>query len=68
MLALLLLFGLLDGHPVLGWLAHLGGLGTRMQGFLAGVLRPGDVAWFLAGTAGFLVLTHAALRARRIHG
>jgi len=44
------------------------GLPARSAGFFTGVVRLGDVAYFVAGTALFLVLAHAALRARRING
>jgi hypothetical protein len=44
------------------------GFGPRSAGFFAGTIRLGDVAYFCAGTAGCLILAHAALLAKRING
>lgn len=53
------------------WLFPIGqalGLGPRLLPFLGGEVRLGNVAYLLAMTAGFLVMAHSAILARRIHG
>ncbi|MFW5751218.1 MAG: ABC transporter permease [Planctomycetota bacterium] len=81
--AYVITFGLLLGLALLGLLADdsaggatglfasLGrgfGLGPRFAGFVRGMPRLADIAWFLAMTLGCLVLAHGSLRARRTHG
>jgi ABC-2 type transport system permease protein len=67
-LVLFLIFSAIgtDGWP--GAIAHFIGLTSRSDGFFSGEVRLGDIAYFLAGTAAWLVLAHSVLRARRIHG
>ena len=57
--------------PVPGWFFHLSdniGIGTRLGRMLSGDLRSGDIAYFIGGSAVFLLLSHSALMTRRIHG
>ncbi len=67
-LAVLLLLGVLAGDGPLGTLGSALGLTARAAPFFAGEIRLGNTAYFLGGTAAFLILTHGALRARRLHG
>lgn len=67
-LAVLLLLGVLAGDGPLGSLGSALGLTARAAPFFAGEIRLGNTAYFLGGTAAFLILTHGALRARRLHG
>ena len=67
-LAVLILLGLMAGDGPLGAVGTAVGLTSRSGPFFAGEIRLGHVAYFLGGTAAFLLLTHGALRARRLHG
>jgi hypothetical protein len=49
-------------------LNHSFGLLDRWSPFLDGEIILANLLWFLACIAGFLILAHAALTARRIHG
>ena len=64
----LLLLTFSDQYPLMKPLYTIFAVLPRVQHFLAGEIRLGDVAWFLAASATFLLLSHAALCARRIHG
>jgi ABC-2 type transport system permease protein len=67
-IAVLILVGLGERDA---WIFPLGqaiGLGPRLEPFLRGEVRLGNVAYLLALTAGCLVMAHSALLARRIHG
>jgi ABC-2 type transport system permease protein len=67
-IAVLLLVGVAGTDS---WLHPLGqaiGLGPRIDPFLSGEVRLGNVVYLLAMTAAFLVLGHSAIMARRIHG
>jgi ABC-2 type transport system permease protein len=66
--ALLYLVGLGSHSGPMAAANRLFGLMDRWQPFLAGQIVLADLLWFIAGITGFLVLAHAALRARRIHG
>jgi ABC-2 type transport system permease protein len=53
------------------WIFPLGqaiGLGPRLEPFLRGEVRLGNVVYLVSVSAGCLVLAHSALLARRIHG
>lgn len=65
---ILLLLTFTEQYPLLKPLHATFAVLPRVQRFLAGEIRLADVAWFLAATATFLLLSHAALCARRIHG
>ncbi len=67
-LAVLLLLGVLSGDGPLGGVGSALGLTARAAPFFQGEVRLGSVGYFLGGTGMFLVMTHGALRARRIHG
>ena len=67
-IAVLLIIGLAGSES---WLHHVGdalGLGVRSGPFFRGEVRLGNVLYFTCGTAACLLLAHAALCARRIHG
>lgn len=64
----LLLLTFTEPYPLLQPVHALFAILPRAQRFLAGEVRLADAAWFLAATATFLLLSHAALCARRIHG
>lgn len=67
-IAVLILVGIPERDA---WMYPLGqaiGLGPRLAPFVNGEVRLGNVAYLLAMTAGFLVMAHSALLARRIHG
>ena len=72
-LALFFLFSIVgqQGSAVwapLAWAGSILGLSERLWRMLAGDLRLADVTWFIATSGCWLVLAHAALRARRHHG
>lgn len=67
-IAVLVLVGLGAGDGWYGRLAAGMGLGPRAAPFFQGELRLGDAAWFVCGSAGFLVLAQGVLQARRLHG
>lgn len=67
-IAVLLLAGLSLRGGALHGLGEAIGLGERIAPFMRGEVRLGGVAYFLAGTAACLVMSHGALLARRIHG
>lgn len=64
----LLLLTFTEQYPVLKPVHAALAMLPRAQRFLSGEVRLADVAWFVAATATFLLLSHAALCARRIHG
>ncbi len=64
----LILVGMGGNDGALGALSAAIGITERTRAAFAGELRLGDVAYFLAASAGLLVLAHAALCARRLHG
>jgi ABC-2 type transport system permease protein len=66
--AYVLTFGGIDRDA---WMYPLGqaiGLGPRLEPFLRGEVRLGNVAYLLAMTGACLVMAHSAILARRIHG
>jgi ABC-2 type transport system permease protein len=67
-IAVLILVGIAARDSWLHGAGEAIGLGERLAPFLAGEVRLGAVAYFLAGGAGCLVLAHSALLARRING
>ena len=64
----LLLLTFTESYPLLKPLHLTFAVLPRVQHFLAGEIRLADVVWFVAASATFLLLAHAALCARRIHG
>jgi ABC-2 type transport system permease protein len=56
-----------DDGP-LGPIGRAIGLHQRSSGFFTGQVRLGDALYFICGTSVFLVLAHASLTARRVHG
>jgi ABC-2 type transport system permease protein len=67
-IAVLLLIGIPERDA---WLYPIGqsiGLGPRLEPFLRGEVRVGNVAYLMAMTLACLVMAHSALLARRIHG
>lgn len=67
-IAILVMLGVLAGP---GWHGAIGesmGLTSRSGPFFRGEVRLGGVIWFVSLTAAALVMAHAALTARRIHG
>ena len=67
-LAVLILLGFLGQNPVFGPLGQALGLTPRVDPFFRGEIRLGNVMYLGAMTAACLVLAHASLCARRIHG
>ncbi len=67
-IAVLLLVSAVGHAGVLGWINQAFSLMDRARPFFSGEIRVAGITWFLAGTAAFLTLAHAALCARRIHG
>lgn len=67
-IAVLMLVGVGEENTVLGAIGDRIGLAERTRHFFAGRIRSGDAAFFIGTTAGLLVLAHAALKARRLHG
>lgn len=67
-IGVLFLLGVGQEGTVIGHLDQALGLARRSGAFFRGQIVLGDLCWFIASTAGFLLLTHAALSARRIHG
>lgn len=67
-IAVLLLVGMGQEGTTLGLVNEAIGLTGRTRHFFEGRIRSGDTAYFVGGTVAFLVLAHAALRSRRIHG
>jgi ABC-2 type transport system permease protein len=65
---LLLLVDLGGQDSALHPLGQAIGLISRTRRFFAGEVRLGDVAYFFGAAFAFLMLAHASLRARRIHG
>ncbi len=67
-IAVLILVGIPERDA---WLFPIGqaiGLGPRLEPFLRGEVRLGNVVYLLAMAAACLVLAHSAILARRIHG
>ena len=67
-IAVLILVGIAERDT---WMYPFGqalGLGPRLEPFLRGEVRLGNVAYLLAMTSAFLVMAHSAILARRIHG
>jgi ABC-2 type transport system permease protein len=67
-LAVLILLGFLEQNPVFGPLGQAIGLTPRVSPFFSGEIRLGNVLYLGAMTSACLVLAHASLCARRIHG
>ncbi len=67
-IAVLMLVGVGQDGTLLGAIGDRIGLSERTRHFFAGRIRAGDTVFFLGATAGLLVLAHAALKARRLHG
>jgi ABC-2 type transport system permease protein len=67
-LVVMMLVGLIGQEGAPGAVANFLGLANRSEAFFRGEVGLGDVAFFMAGTAVWLVLAHSVLRARRIHG
>ncbi|MBA2481292.1 MAG: ABC transporter permease [Planctomycetes bacterium] len=67
-IAVLMLVGFVGNDGVLGRLSTSVGLHQRALPFFRGEIRLGNLAYFLASAAAFLVLSHSVLSARRIHG
>ncbi|MBA3684641.1 MAG: ABC transporter permease subunit [Planctomycetes bacterium] len=67
-IAVLLLVSAVGQVGALGWINRGFSLMDRARPFFTGEIRLAGIAWFVAGTAAFLTLAHAALCARRIHG
>jgi len=67
-IAVLVMLGVLAGPGWHGAIGEVMGLTSRSGPFFRGEVRLGGVVWFLSLTAGALVMAHAALTARRIHG
>jgi ABC-2 type transport system permease protein len=64
----LLLVTFTEQYPMLAPVHAAFAVLPRTQHFLAGEVRLADAAWFAVATATFLLLSHTALCARRIHG
>ncbi len=67
-IAVLYLVGFSNESPVMSAINHVFGLMDRWMPFLAGEMVLANLLWFIAFIAGFLLMAHAALTARRIHG
>ncbi len=67
-IAVLLMVGVLPADSWAGPVGQALGVGVRANAFIRGEVALGNVAYFLAGTAAFLLLAHSALLAKRIHG
>lgn len=67
-IAVLILLGLLEQAAVFGPVGQAIGLTPRVGPFFRGEIRLGNVLFLLSATGGCLVLAHASLCARRIHG
>ena len=67
-IAVLILLGLLEQAAVFGPLGQAIGLTPRVGPFFRGEIRLGNVLFLLSATGACLVLAHASLCARRIHG
>lgn len=67
-IGVLILLGLLQDAAVFGPLGQAIGLTPRTGSFFRGEVRLGNVLFLLSATLGCLVLAHASLCARRIHG
>jgi ABC-2 type transport system permease protein len=67
-IAVLILLGLLEQAAVFGPVGQAIGLTPRVGPFFRGEVRLGNVLFLLSATGACLVLAHASLCARRIHG
>jgi ABC-2 type transport system permease protein len=67
-IAILILLGMLEQAAVFGPLGQAIGLTPRVGPFFRGEIRLGNVLFLLSATSACLVLAHASLCARRIHG
>lgn len=67
-IAVLILLGILEHAAVFGPLGQAIGLTPRVGPFFRGEVRLGNVMFFISATTALLVLAHASLSARRIHG
>ena len=67
-IAVLILLGLLEQAAVFGPVGQAIGLTPRVGPFFRGEIRLGNVLFLLSATGACLVLAHASLCARRIHG
>lgn len=67
-IAVLYLVGLGSESPVMALVNRAVGLLDRWTPFLAGEVVLANLLWFISSIAGFLIMAHAALTARRIHG
>jgi ABC-2 type transport system permease protein len=67
-IAILIILGLLEQAAFFGGLGQAIGLTPRVGPFFRGEVRLGNVMFFISATSALLVLAHASLRARRIHG
>ena len=67
-IAILIILGVLEQTAVFGPIGQAIGLTPRVGPFFRGEVRLGNVLFFICATTALLVLAHASLRARRIHG
>lgn len=67
-ITVLLLVGVGQEGSFLHLISKAIGLSERSRNFFAGQIRSGDTVFYLGSIAMFLALSHAALKARRIHG
>ena len=67
-IAVLILIGIPERDSFIFPLGQTIGLGPRLEPFMRGEIRLGNVLYLLAVTSGFLVMAHSAILARRIHG
>ncbi len=67
-IAVLVLLGIMPPGTWAGTIGQALGVGAHSRPFMDGRVALGDVMYFLVGTAAFLLMAHAALQAKRIHG
>ena len=67
-ISVLILLGVLEQAAVFGPIGQAIGLTPRVGPFFRGEVRLGNVMFFVAATTALLVMAHASLSARRIHG
>ena len=67
-ISVLILLGVIEQAAVFGPIGQAIGLTPRVGPFFRGEVRLGNVMFFVAATTALLVMAHASLSARRIHG
>ena len=67
-ISVLILLGVIEQAAVFGPIGQAIGLTPRVGPFFRGEVRLGNVMFFIAATTALLVMAHASLSARRIHG